>query len=504
MTSSAADHPHGPVAAALPDVLREGLGLTAHPLRLGLWGPSGHGRDVASLRGRCVVHWMMHAQRSHANLALDAAIEAGAALGLPVVVLVRLGRGPVEHNRRHLAFMLAGLQDVASGLAERGIPLVIGPPGGSAAGYLAALEPALVTCDEDAMLPARAARAAVAAQLPCPLVGVDADVIVPQRHHAKAEYAARTIRPRIHRVLAEHVDEPHRDPAPVRSLPGSLVDRARAAGLVVADDGVDWDALQSAALEGWSLPLDPPPVDRASGRAAALALLERFVRSGLDGYGSRRNHPDQDGTSLLSAHLHYGHLSVHEVVHAVRARHAELPEDVDSFLEELIVRRELAINWVRFTPGYTQLASAPQWARTTLAEHAGDPRPWSYSMAELVRARTHDPLWNAAQLQMELTGHMHGYVRMYWAKKILEWSPDPAEAWQVALTLNDRYSLDGRDPNGVVGVAWAIGGVHDRAWTERPIFGKVRYMSLASTGRKFDSSTYIDRWTTSQGQLAID
>jgi deoxyribodipyrimidine photo-lyase len=166
---------------------------------------------------------------------------------------------------------------------------------------------------------------------------------------------------------------------------------------------------------------------------------------------------------------------------------------VDAYLEELVVRRELAINFVARNPEYDRLAGCPEWARRTLAEHAGDPRPVVYSSGQLERAETHDPLWNAAQLEMAITGRMHNYLRMYWAKKILEWSPDAETAFQVAVELNDRYEMDGRDPNGYAGVAWAIGAKHDRPWPERPIFGTVRFMSYESTRKKFDSASYIAR-----------
>ena len=166
-------------------------------------------------------------------------------------------------------------------------------------------------------------------------------------------------------------------------------------------------------------------------------------------------------------------------------------EAVDSLLEELIVRRELAINFVARNPDYDRLSGCPEWALKTLAAHAGDRRPVLYTAAQLEAGETHDPLWNAAQKEMVLTGRMHNYLRMYWAKKILEWTPDAETAFQIALDLNDRYEMDGRDPNGYTGVAWAIGGKHDRPWPERPIFGTVRFMSYESTRKKFDSAGYI-------------
>jgi deoxyribodipyrimidine photo-lyase len=183
---------------------------------------------------------------------------------------------------------------------------------------------------------------------------------------------------------------------------------------------------------------------------------------------------------------------------ALAVRDAGAPAmDRRAFLEELVVRRELAVDFCRYNPDYDRLESAEPWVRRTLERHADDRRAHRYTEQQLEHGETHDPLWNAAQRQMVRSGWMHGYLRMYWAKKILEWSPTPEAAYRVAVTLNDRYELDGRDPNGYAGVAWAIGGKHDRAWgPERPVYGKVRYMSFESTRRKFDSDAYIERWAS--------
>ena len=221
--------------------------------------------------------------------------------------------------------------------------------------------------------------------------------------------------------------------------------------------------------------------------------LSRLVRQRLEGYASERNHPDRDGTSQLSPYLHFGHIGPHTVALAVKNSSAPR-EDREAFLEQLIVRRELAVNFVKFNPHYDRLQGAEPWALRTLKEHQRDEREHLYSEKQLEAGETHDPLWNAAQHQMVLSGWMHGYLRMYWAKKILEWTRSPEEAFDIAVRLNDRYELDGRDPNGYAGIAWAIGGKHDRAWgPERPVYGKIRYMSYASTSRKFDSNAYIER-----------
>ena len=239
--------------------------------------------------------------------------------------------------------------------------------------------------------------------------------------------------------------------------------------------------------------LAPAPGFRG-GPTEGRRRLRRFVAERLAGYADARNHPEHDGTSELSPYLHFGHLGPREVALAIRDSGAPL-SDRQAFLEQLIVRRELGVNFVRFNDRYDQLAGCEPWALETLRRHHRDRRPHLYSARQLEQADTHDELWNAAQRQMVTTGWMHGYVRMYWAKKILEWTRSPEEAFAVAIELNDRYEIDGRDPNGYAGIAWAIGGKHDRAWgPERPVFGTIRYMSFGSTSRKFDSRRYIERW----------
>ena len=228
------------------------------------------------------------------------------------------------------------------------------------------------------------------------------------------------------------------------------------------------------------------------GSREAMRRLRLFIRERLPRYATDRNEPTPYRTSELSAHLHFGHIS--PITIALAASGSDAPrESVDAYLEELIVRRELSVNFVARNPDYDRLDGCPAWALKTLAKHAGDPRPVLYTARQLEEAETHDPLWNAAQDEMVLTGRMHNYLRMYWAKKILEWSPDAETAFGIAVDLNDRYEMDGRDPNGYTGVAWAIGGKHDRPWPERPIFGTVRFMSYESTRKKFDSAAYIAR-----------
>ena len=430
---------------------------------------------------RCVVYWMQRAQRGLDNPALNVAIQAGNALRLPVVVHFGLHPHYPGGNERHYAFLLDGLAETARRVEARGAAFAFRPyPGHSILDFCAEVRPALVVGDENPLREPERWRARAARSLGISFWTVDADVIVPTALIERQEYAARTIRPRIHNHLARFL-----------RAPGNP--RAR----------VKWGAGGAPRSE----PIDPPtllrtlPLDRSArpvmgvtgGTAAGLRVLRRFLARGLDRYAEDRNDPSCDGTSRLSPYLHFGHLGPHTVALAVkRARGPRAAKQ--AFLEELIVRRELAVNFVARQPGYDSIDGAPAWGRRTLLETARDPRPHRYGEREFEQAATHDPLWNAAQRQMIATGWMHGYVRMYWAKKILEWTRSAEEAWSIAVRLNDRYQLDGRDPNGYTGIAWAIGGLHDRPWgPRRPVYGLIRYMSDTGAARKFDVAGYIER-----------
>jgi deoxyribodipyrimidine photo-lyase len=232
---------------------------------------------------------------------------------------------------------------------------------------------------------------------------------------------------------------------------------------------------------GWLVP----------GEKAARAWLKRFISRKLADYDLRRNNPTIDGQSGLSPYLHFGQISAQRVALEVKSAAGISQKNKESFLEELVIRRELADNFCFYNPLYDSYEGFPKWAQESLAKHKKDKREYIYTLQEFEQAKTHDALWNAAQIEMVRTGKMHGYMRMYWAKKILEWSISPEEAMKIAIQLNDMYELDGRDPNGYVGVAWSIGGVHDRAWFERSVFGKVRYMNYNGCKSKFDVKKYI-------------
>ena len=429
--------------------------------------------------GSCVVYWMQRAQRAQDNPALDVAVGLGNELRKPVVVFF----APVPFypgaNERHFRFLATGIADIADGLSRRGIGFVFRPYSEhSLLKFCHQVCPAVVVGDENPLRETEAWRQKVAGSLTVPFWTVDADVIVPSRLLGREHYAARTIRPRILELLPKFLKQPDNPVAHVPCLAPPQLSSA------------DW---REDFTRGWTLDRSVPPVNNwRGGSQEALRLLDYFVREKLGTYPEGRNQPESDATSRLSPYLHFGHIGPHSI--ALRVQQEGVPETAkQAFLEQVIVRRELAVNFVRFNPVYDSMECLEPWADKSFAQHASDRRPVIYSKEQLDNAETHDPLWNAAQKQMVLTGWMHNYLRMYWAKKILEWSPSIASAYQRAIWLNDRYELDGRDPNGYAGVAWAIVGKHDRPWFERPVFGQVRYMSLASTGRKFDSKRYIEQ-----------
>jgi len=430
--------------------------------------------------GKCVVYWMQRAQRAVDNPALTAAIHAGNCLGKPVVVFFQLLPHSHHANYRHYRFLVDGLGDIAAGLQRRRVGFILRRhPDHSLLRFCAEVRPSLVVADENPLMDAELRKSRIAGKIVVPFWSVDADVVVPSKLLGREHYAARTIRPKIHALLPQFMGQVEN---PAAKFPWR------------APSGVGSLAPALSLLDGF-------PIDRAvapsghfhGGSQEARRCLERFLRVRLKGYATQRNHPDLDGTSQLSPYLHFGHIGVHKL--AIEVNNADAPaQDRKAFLEELIVRRELAVNFVCFNRNYENFDACEPWADVTHRKHMRDSRPYLYSEKQLEDGETHDPLWNAAQKQMVLTGWMHGYLRMYWAKKILEWTESPQAAYQIAVRLNDRYELDGRDPNGYAGIAWAIVGKHDRAWgPERPIYGKVRYMSFASTSRKFNSKAYIAR-----------
>lgn len=431
--------------------------------------------------GRCVVYWMQRAMRIQDNHALDVAIEAGNLLGLPVVVYFQVIPNYPGANLRHYHFLQQGLRDVEQDAAERGVGFVLRrSPENSLEAFLEEVDAALLVGDENPCREPERWRRVLAKRLKLPFWTVDADVVVPSRVFNRSFVMLHHFRPHLKPQLPNYLVAP-RDMTPLHLWK-------------------PWKKLKSLSLEQdittdlSKLDRKVRPVDSFTGGAhAALKRLREFVHLELRDYEVTRNHPELKGTSRLSPYLHFGNigpitiaLAVNKAVHEGKAT----SQTGERFLDQLIGWRELAVLFVRYEPNYDNWECAAPWARKTLIEHTADPRLHRYTLDQLERAETADELWNAAQHEMVNTGWMHNYMRMYWAKKILEWAPDPAKAYEWAVFLNDRYELDGRDPNGYAGIAWAIVGRHDRPWFNRPVFGLVRPMSGTSTARKFDAKEY--------------
>jgi deoxyribodipyrimidine photo-lyase len=420
---------------------------------------------------------MQRDQRGIDNPALDAAVAAANLLNKPVVVFFAPVPFYPHANLRHYGFLKDGIADIATALARRNVGFVLRRyPEHSVLRFCEQVKPALVVGDENPLRETEHWRAIAARKLRTPFWTVDADVIVPSKLMEKAQYSAHIIRPRLRTHLNQYLTASKNAVARVRWIGATQLESLDP---------------RSDITQGWQLDRSVPVLSKwKGGTFAALRLLHDFVERKLPGYAKGRNHPEEIQTSRLSPYLHFGHISPITVGLAVAK--AEAPKaDKEAFLDQLITWRELAVNFVRCNPDYDSFDCAEPWAHRTLSQHAADPRNVLYTLQQLEHAETHDPLWNASQMQMVDDGWMHNYMRMYWAKKILEWSRTPAEAHRMAVYLNDKYELDGRDPNGYAGIAWAIVGKFDRTWFERPIFGQIRYMSAASTGRKFDSRSYI-------------
>ncbi len=425
-----------------------------------------------------VLYWMQSAQRASCNHALEYAIRQANLLRKPLLAFFGITESFPQANERHYRFMLEGLRETRMELEKRGIHLLIRRVSPEAGALELAAFAALVVVDRGYLRIERAWRNTLADGADCPVIQVETNVVVPvETASSKEEYTAATFRPRIHRIQDLFAQPLQEGKALVSSFGHNpscdffdLSDVDAALALLNIDRSV-----RSASARG--------------GTAEAKRLLRVFLMDKLAGYADLKNDPGMELTSGLSPYLHFGQISPLEIMLELKDAPAAYRE---VFLEELVVRRELSMNFVFHNPRYDAYESIPAWARATLEKHRSDLRPYRYTRDELENAQTHDPYWNAAQNEMVLTGRMHGYMRMYWGKKILEWGRTPQEAFSTALSLNNRYCLDGRDPNAFAGVAWCF-GKHDRPWGERDIFGNVRYMNAKGLERKFNMRRYLQR-----------
>lgn len=423
-----------------------------------------------------VVYWMSRDQRSQDNWALLYATQLAAELETKVEVVFCLTPSFLGATFRQFDFMLTGLAEIEGELTKHGIKfsIISGEPVKTLLEYCNGRQIKALVTDFSPLRIGREWRAFVARELPVSMFEVDAHNIVPAWLASdKQEYAARTIRPKIRRQVVEFLVE-------IPKLPKQENE--------VSSD-IDWSKIRA----GLSCDKSVLPVEGITpGEKAARKQLTQFVEKRLEGYDALRNDPNENSQSDLSPYLHFGQVSAQRI--ALEVLKTPNTKDREAFLEELIVRRELADNFCLYNPNYDSAEGFPSWAKKTLDAHKNDKREYVYSLKQFEEAKTHDRLWNAAQNEMKKTGKMHGYMRMYWAKKILEWTKNPEQAIKIAIYLNDKYELDGRDPNGYAGIAWSIGGVHDRPWFNRPVYGSIRYMSAGGAKGKFNVEAYCNRW----------
>jgi deoxyribodipyrimidine photo-lyase len=430
-----------------------------------------------------VIYWMSRDQRVHDNWAMIFAQKLAIEKKLSLVVIFNLVPDFLQATLRQYGFMLKGLEQLEKELNEYNIPffLLKGKPEESIPEFIKKKNASILISEFDPLRIKRIWKNEIAKKIEIPFYEVDTHNIVPCVVASnKTEYGAYTIRAKIHKLLPEFLDE---FPSIKKMNNKESISTEKIAWEKVRDN---LKINQEVQEVDWILP----------GESAAASKLKDFLKNGFDSYAEDRNDPNKNALSNLSPYLHFGQISAQRVALTVQQFYSDHPS-AKAFLEELIVRKELSDNYCYYNPNYDSFSGFHNWAKETLNKHRKDKREYIYSLEEFEQAKTHEDLWNAAQRELIVTGKMHGYIRMYWAKKILEWSTSPEEALRIAIYLNDKYELDGRDPNGYVGCAWAIGGVHDRAWAERPVYGKIRYMNRNGAMRKFDVLKYVKRYQNS-------
>jgi deoxyribodipyrimidine photo-lyase len=421
-----------------------------------------------------VVYWMSRDQRVHDNWALTLAQEYSKKYNLPLSVVFSIKSKFLDATIRQYDFMIKGLEEVETELNDKNISffLLEGTPEETIPNFIKKHNVSLLITDFSPLKIGRKWRESIAKKIDIPMLEVDTHNIIPCWFVSnKQEFGAYTLRPKINKLLKEFLVE---------------IPRISKSTHTIKKEKIDWKNVYKKL----DVNKEVKPVDWVTpGYKAGMHVLKLFIENKLDKYDELRNDPTKDYQSNLSPYLHFGQVSAQRV--ALEVDKFSKPSPKEAYLEELIIRKELSDNYCYFNHNYDNTDGFPDWAKKTLAETKNDKREYVYTKHELENSKTHDPLWNAAQNQMRNTGKMHGYLRMYWAKKLLEWTKTPEDALEIGIYLNDKYELDGRDPSGYTGLAWSIGGVHDRAWFPRPVFGKIRYMNYNGCKSKFDVEKYI-------------
>ena len=427
---------------------------------------------------RCVLLWVQRTQRATGNHAANLAVELADELGLPVIAAFALAPGFPSATLRAYQFMAEGLAELPDAFARRriGWELAAGQPPDVIPKLATRLGAALIVTDLNPLRIGREWREAVGKAIDVPLVQVDSDTIVPSSLFPTAEYAPRTIRPKLLNRLDEFL-------RPIPDLQAKHASEHRQGP----------DPLREIAKPSFALNRDVGPSNiLAGGATEAHRRLKRFLDGGLRQYDVIRDRSDLDETSHLSPYLHYGQIGPTEIVLAARDHVAG--EHYASFLNEILVQRELSINYALRVPDYDRYRGLPAWGREALERHADDPRTVTYTVGQLAASETHDPLWNAAQRQMVVEGFLNNRLRLYWGKQIVLWTPSPQAAWDTIVELNNTYFVCGRDASSYANIAWVVGGRHDRPFPgDRPITGNIRPMTIAAIKRSFHPQDYIDR-----------
>lgn len=445
---------------------------------------------------KAVVYVMSRDQRLKDNHALNAAQDLALIEDIPLYVLFIL-KNYSNRSKEHYHFMLQGLEEISLGLSKYNIPFILraGDPTDEILSFTSQISASTIFFDFSPLRSARSLIKAVASKFNGSVNVIDTHNIIPVWVASdKQEFAAHTMRSKVNQNLEKYLINP-------KELKKQVVIAMPVKSLSFGEANDSISNISNSKIK----------INFRSGENYALQHLKKFIENDLEGYALNRNNMAIDRQSGLSPYLHFGQISslrvALEVINAAKARpllldkvklaeHGDQPSRYDgmnALLEEMIVRKELADNFCFYSSDYRTIKAAPQWAQKSLLDHATDERDFNYDLVSFESANTHDEIWNSAQKELLKTGKIHGYMRMYWAKKILEWSPSSEEALYVAIYLNDKYSIDGGDPNGYVGILWSIAGLHDRPWFERPVFGKIRYMNDSGLRRKFEIDEYIKR-----------
>lgn len=427
--------------------------------------------------GNCVLYVMQRCQRPFDNPALNVAIKIADEFSLPVKVVVFVFKYP-KANLRHYKFFLDGLIDVAKCLMSRGVSfhLKIAENFSVLPKEILSFSPKAVVMDENPLREMEKLRVNLSKELSVPFLTVDSDVIVPSKLVEKEVYNARSLKIRYKKILSQFLKkEEDKKPRIVETFNEPLI--------------FTLDDVRSALKLDYSV----KPTEKRGGYFEGLKVLKDFVEHRLAGYEKKRSDPNENGTSNISPFLHFGHISPLKTAFEVLSSQAP-SQDIETFLDQLIIRRELAINFVKYNQNYDSIKGCEPWALKSLEKHLSDFRQ-IHSLEQMENCETRDPLWNAATKQMIQTGYMHNYLRMYWAKQILFWTSSPDEAFETAVYLNDKYLIDGRDPNGYAGIAWAIGAKHDRPFPpDKPVIGLIRPMTFNGAKRKFDVKEFCQKF----------